>query len=91
MGMTTITEAELVDNAKNRAVKCIKAVPVDSGKGFHLSVQLTWKEGDLILVTQKKSPRVWASADRMLAHIQQNYRPIVMLTIFLEGTYDESS
>ncbi len=84
--MNTITEAELRDNAKNGAVHCIKAMPSPEGKGFCLFVNLTWKEGDLLLITQKKTPRTWASADRLLNHIDKNYREVSSLTIFLKGS-----
>jgi len=89
-GMNTITEAELKDNAKNGAVVCIKATRT-SEKGFHLYVTLTWKEGDLILINQKKEPRVWVSADRLLAHIDRNYRAVASLTIYLRGNHDDES
>lgn len=86
--MNTITEAELRDNAQNGAVVCIKATRT-SEKGFHLYVNLTWKEGDLLLINQKKEPRVWVSADRLLAHIDRNYRAVASLTIYLRGNHDD--
>lgn len=84
--MNTITEAELVDNARNGAVTCIKAVPGQNGKGFNLYANLTWKEGDLLLITQKKEPRNWTSADRLLAHIDRKYRKVDSLHIFLRNS-----
>lgn len=83
--MNTITEAELRDNAKNGAVKSIKAMPSPDCDGFCVFATLTWKEGDLLLITQKKTPRTWASADRLLAHINRNYCEVSSLTIFLKG------
>ncbi len=89
--MNTITEAELIDNAQNGAVVYIKAAKSQNGKGFNLYVNLTWKEGDLLLITQKKEPRNWVSADRLLAHIEKNYREVASLTIFLRGIQDDES
>ncbi len=88
--MNTITEAVLKDNAKNGAVVWIKATRATE-KGFHLYVRLSWKEGDLILINQKKEPRVWVSADRLLAHIDRNYRAVDSLTIYLRGNHEEDN
>jgi hypothetical protein len=90
--MKTITEAELVDNAKNGAVVCIKAVPSQTkGKGFNLFVNLKWKEGDYLLITQQKEPRTWVSIDRLLSHIQEKYREVATLTIFLRGNENDQA
>lgn len=92
LSMNTITEKELVDSAINGAVEHIKVVKnMNGGKGFNLFVTLTWKktEGDLLLITQQKKPRTWVSADRMLEHIETNYRGIHEIFIFLKGTNDE--
>lgn len=86
--MNTITEAVLKDNAQNGAVVWIKATRA-TDKGFHLHVKLSWKEGELILINQKKEPRVWISADRLLAHIDRNYRAVDSLTIYLRGNHEQ--
>lgn len=86
--MNTITEKELADNAINGAVEQIKVVKnMNGGKGFNLFVTLTWKksEGELLLITQQKKARTWASADRMFEHIETNYRGIHEIIIFLKG------
>ncbi len=90
--MNTITEAVLQDNARNGAVVWIKAVRANE-KGFHLHVRLSWKDEELILINQKKEPRVWISTDRLLAHIDRHYRAVDSLTIYLRGNHedDESS
>lgn len=87
--MNTINEKELVDNAKNGAVRCIKVTKAAGGDGLVLYVNLTWKEGDLLLITQKKEPRTWASADRLLAHIDSKYGCVASLMIFLSDPKDE--
>ena len=90
--MTTINDPDLRDNAKNGAVTCIKAMPSEDGKGFCLFVNLTWKEGDLLLITQKKTPRTWTSLDRLLAYITSNNCSVTSLTIYLKGnTKDETT
>lgn len=89
--MNTITEKELVDNANNGAVVAIKATKSPDGTGFNLYVNLTWKEGDLLLITQKRKPRTWKSADRLLKHIETNYSEIVALAIFLKHGEDNEN
>lgn len=90
--MNTITEAELKDNAQNGAVSFIKAARSPDGEGFNLFVNLVWKEGDLLLITQQKKPRTWASVDRLLAHIDRHYSEVASLTIYLaKGKVHESS
>ena len=88
--MNTITEAELTSFARSGVVTCIKAVPAQDGRGVNLYVRLSWKEGDLLLITQKKQPRVWASVDRLLAHIGHHYRTVDSLHIFLRNAENES-
>lgn len=83
--MNTITEPTLADNARNGSVTCIKAVPSQDGKGFNIFVNLSWKEGDLLLVTQRKIARTWKSADRLLEHINNNYQKVSYFSIFLQG------
>lgn len=90
--MNTITEPQLIDNAKNGTIVCIKAVPDRAaGKGYNIYVQLNWKEGDLLLITQKKIPRNWASADRLLAHMNKTYGVVSTITIFLRGNSNDES
>jgi hypothetical protein len=67
----TLGEAELVDFIKNKAVKKLNIVQVDGG--YQIVVNLTWKKGDFILVTTRKTPREWASLDRLARHIREKY------------------
>lgn len=84
-GMTTITEAQLIDNADTRTVLAISVVPDEAaGKGFNLYAKLTWKHGDLLLVTQKKTPKNWTSTDRLLAHIKTKYpKAVTKIELYL--------
>lgn len=81
----TITDPELKDNARNGAVRYIKAAPAGEGKGFYLFVTLSWKEGDLLFITQKKTPRIWASLDRLMIYLEANNAHISNLTIAVKG------
>lgn len=69
--MNTLSEAELTDFVKNRAVKRLNIVQNESDK-YQIVVNLTWKEGDWHLVTTRKTIREWASLDRLARHIREN-------------------
>lgn len=79
----TIKEAELVDNLNNKTVVRFKLVQGIDLK-YNVFVQLTWKGGDLLLYTQRKKPRVWASLDRFVTYAQRKYRylPVVELHLW---------
>lgn len=66
--MNTIIEAELVDFIRNKAVKKLNIIQVEESR-YQIVANLTWKEGDWYLVTTRKTPREWASLDRLARHI----------------------
>lgn len=70
--MNTLSEAELTDFVKNKAVKRLNIVQNESDK-YQIVVNLTWKEGDWHLVTTRKTIREWASLDRLARHIRESY------------------
>lgn len=70
--MNTLSEAELTDFVKNKAVRRLSIVQNEAGK-YQIIVNLTWKEGDWNLVTTRKTIREWASLDRLARHIRENY------------------
>lgn len=71
-GLDTITEKELADNARNGAITGLRAFKTQLGEneGWSVLVNLGWKEGDLLLITTRKTPKSWLSHDRLLAHLQ---------------------
>lgn len=80
--MNTILESELEDAGRNKAIKKLHIVQQQNGT-FGIVVNLTWKEGEFNLVTQRKKIREWSSLDRLSLHIQQNYGviPTIHLTL----------
>lgn len=70
--MNTLSEAELKDFFRNRAVKQLYIVQNGSGE-YHLAVTLTWKEGVWKLLTSRRTIREWASLDRLALHIRKKY------------------
>ncbi|KAF1028124.1 MAG: hypothetical protein GAK29_00220 [Acinetobacter bereziniae] len=80
--MNTITEAVLIDNARNGAVEVVKIAPSQDNKGFFVYVVLTWKADEMILVTHRKQPRLWVSLDRLYAHISSKYGNVASINVF---------
>lgn len=80
--MNTITEAALIDNARNGAVDMVKIAPSPDEKGFFIYVVLSWKTDELILVTNRKQPRLWVSLDRLYAHMSSKYGNIKAINVF---------
>lgn len=80
--MNTLSEAELTDFVKNKAVRRLNIVQNEAGK-YRIVVNLTWKEGDWNLVTTRKTIREWASLDRLTRHIRENYSTIPKISLFL--------
>ena len=70
--MKAISEAELADFVRNKAVKRMYIVQGANAR-FQIIVTLTWKPGDWNLVNAKKKPRQWASLDRLTRHIINEY------------------
>jgi len=81
----TLTEPELRVRHL-RIVRRAKDATSKSGSekfGYELLVQLTWKEQEDILITyNSKRPRTWANLDRMVQHIDTEYK--FNGTIFLQ-------
>ncbi|MEI6706029.1 MAG: hypothetical protein WCK96_02715 [Methylococcales bacterium] len=81
--MNIVEEAELVDLAKNNAVKSLNIVQTESNT-YKIIVCLTWKKGEFHLVTARKTPREWSSLDRLTRHINEKYIgkiPLVQLSL----------
>ena len=81
--MSTISEADLLDNAHNNAIKRIQIVQSKNLK-YQLIVNLIWKEGDLVVVTARKKPREWVNLHRLALHMIENYGniPVITLTFY---------
>ncbi len=87
----TIQENELVKNLSNGAVTLLRIVEDKKGK-YQTFVQLSWREGEIQVVTQRKKPKQWASLDRLAAHIKKYYygNLIPVITLQLQGAEDET-
>jgi hypothetical protein len=81
--MDAINESELVLVVRGKALKSMHVDQTEEGK-FRIAVTLNSQEEKLELVTFRKTPREWASLDRLVKHIQQKYRgiPSIILTFY---------
>ena len=64
-----VTDSELIDYLKNRVVHKIRVYENEKGR-YQITVQVSWKGGELQLITTRKKPREWASLDRMVKHFK---------------------
>lgn len=81
--MNSISEAELTDFAKNKAVKRLSIIQSEA-ETYHIVINLTWKEGDWTLVTSRGKPRDWSSLDRLARHIREKYDGVLPpISLFL--------
>jgi hypothetical protein len=78
----TILEHELIDNLANEAVDYLRVVQVDNG--FRIYSKLTWKDAEVLLVTQRKTPKEWVSLDRLTRHMNHNYGDISPVFLHLK-------
>lgn len=70
--MEPITEKELDIAGANKAIKNLRIVQLDNGT-FSILVTLTWRVGELTLITQKKEVRGWVNLNLLLKHIKEKY------------------
>lgn len=80
--MSTISESEIEDAGRNKAIKKLHIVQQPNGK-YGITVNLTWKEGEFTLITQRKNTREWASLDRLSHHIQEVYGAVPSISLSL--------
>ncbi|EIN3662813.1 hypothetical protein RFJ04_004404 [Klebsiella variicola] len=87
MSNEKITELELIDNLGNKTVKKMTLIQGEDEK-FSILVQLSWKGGELLLETQRKTPRVWSSLDRLIKHINSKYGQVPLIELKLRSNED---
>ncbi|WEF31470.1 hypothetical protein [Pseudoduganella chitinolytica] len=80
--LSGISESELILVIRSKALRRMHIVQNGEGK-FRIMVNLNNQEGELALVTFRKTPREWASLDRLARHIQEKYGVIPTITLTL--------
>lgn len=81
--MNTITETELV-----RLAQFVKRLRIEETPELQYRTYITIQKEDheQLVITQRKSPKEWASLDRLVKHIRTTYGVIPSITLTL---YDE--
>lgn len=93
VAMNAINEKELLEFVEisgqgNGAVRIASFKIKETGDGrFILALTLTWKEGEQILTSARKTPRVWAKLNTVAAFLKDLNLPNVPIS--LELTYPE--
>ena len=86
--MDKVSDAQFKDYASANAIKTMKVVRISDG--FVVVVNLTWKEGDYTIYTQRNKPRSWQSIDRLIAHLDRTAPNVRNFEVFLTtGMNDE--
>lgn len=67
--MYAIDEQQLYEYAANKVITLIKIFETDDGN-FSVVVTLSWREGDCILTSARKSPRTWASLNTLVKYLK---------------------
>lgn len=79
-----ITEAELLLAIQYRAIKRLRIEETEN-ESYITHVLLTKEEDEKTLITQRKHPREWASLDRLIKHIRNNYGNVGTITLTLSN------
>ena len=82
--MSKVSEPQLREYDAARAITAAKVVRSDDG--FVLVINVNWKEGDLIVYSQRNKPRAWQSVDRLIGHLERIAPSITHFEIFLTGS-----
>ena len=82
MSEAQINETTLITNLETGGIKRLKLIQGKDRK-FMIRAVFAWKGGEYTLVTQRKKPRIWASLDRLLKHIETKYHNVPVIELYL--------
>ena len=80
--MPSIVERDLLVYLKSKVVSSL-TIAQTSALRFHIHVRLTVERDALVLVTNRGSPREWASLDTLCNHIRTKYGAGIRLALSL--------
>ncbi len=81
--MSKLSEPQLREYDAANVITNAKVVRTE--EGFVLVINLSWKEGDFTVYSQRNKPRAWASVDRLIGHLEKVAPSIKHLQLFLES------
>ena len=79
--MSKVSEPQLREYDVAGVITAAKVLKSDDG--YVLVINVTWKEGDLTVYSQRNKPRAWQSLDRLIGHLERIAPSITRLEIFL--------
>ncbi|AOD16772.1 hypothetical protein BER93_19435 (plasmid) [Xanthomonas fragariae] len=82
IAMNAIDEQELMDYVANGVISQFKIRETDEER-FCLVVTVSWKEGDCILTSARKTPRVWANVNTLANFLRGLNLPKVPINLEL--------
>lgn len=88
MSEAQINETTLITNLETGGIKRLKLIQGKDRK-FMIRAVFAWKGGEYTLVTQRKKPRIWASLDRLLKHIETKYHNVPVIELYLWKEKDD--
>ncbi|ENG0237326.1 MULTISPECIES: hypothetical protein [Burkholderia cepacia complex] len=80
--MNAIDEQELMDYAANGVISHFKIRETDEGR-FCLVLTVSWKEGECILTSARKTPRLWANVNTLAEYLRKLNQPKVPISLEL--------
>jgi hypothetical protein len=86
--MSTISELELIDNLRNKAVQVFE-IRLTRQKTYIVRVKLSWKTEKLTLLTARKKIREWVDLERMARYIRTKYGPLPPIRLILNPEQDD--
>ena len=69
VGMGTLQEKYFREFATQKVVSHVRLEEREGG--YEIYVQLTWKESEDLLLTTRKTPRVWTNLDRLRRYLKE--------------------
>lgn len=77
-----VTENLMAEYLKSKAIKEISVIENENGK-YLIGITVTWKKGEMRLVTARKKPKEWVSLDRLARHLKKldGDLPSIVLTL----------
>lgn len=67
--MGTLQEKEFREFATQNVVAHVRLEEREGG--YEIYVQLTWKDSEDLLLTTRKTPRVWTNLDRLMRYLKE--------------------
>ena len=84
--MSKVSEPQLREYDSAGVITAARVVRTEDG--YVVVINVSWKEGDLTVYSQRSKPRAWQSIDRLIGHLARVAPSIQHFEVFLnpDGT-----